>query len=143
MRDIKFRVWRVERQEFASNNIYASWLQYDNGIMIPSFQEEIILMQFTGMKDIDGREIYEGDIYRDEFSIDDEKGIDERVYFICVFVKCMAAFCWLSTAEYLLGMHDYDKWIENEELPYTLDVEEVCKLKVIGNAYENPELLTA
>ena len=56
MREIKFRVWDTEQKEFT-----ISLLQY---LPDGSLKAEPcgILMQYTGLKDKNGKEIYEGDI---------------------------------------------------------------------------------
>jgi len=106
-------------------------------------KDHIDIMQFTGHKDKDkeGKEIYEGDIYRDEFSIDDEEGIDERIYFVCVYLKSISSFVWIGADEYMLGLHEYEKWPDDLEPPYPLDADEMDKILIIGNIYENPKYL--
>lgn len=73
-----------------------------------------ILMQFTGLKDKNGKEIYEGDIFQDE-----EDGS-------CEFVEWDNEFGgWSTQAWYSVG-----EFAQAAE-----------RLEVIGNIYENPELL--
>lgn len=69
-------------------------------------QEKVVLMQFTGLKDKNGVEIYEGDIIKNGFGVEEVKYLDGM--YPCFF--------------------DYDIFIG-----------ENCE--VIGNIYENPELL--
>jgi hypothetical protein len=69
MREIKFRVWCKyhndwERHDLAmdmSGNIF------HNGKKV-CHQSEHIIMQYTGLKDKKGKEIYEGDILRCEYA---------------------------------------------------------------------------
>lgn len=79
---------------------------------------DFVLMQFTGLKDRDGREIYEGDIIKLDRTDCNEIGIKLHV----------------------------DKVRRSETGGYHVDDKCLykCRLKkceVIGNIYENPELL--
>jgi hypothetical protein len=71
--------------------------------------EQIVLMQYTGLKDKNGVEIYEGDILK-------------APYFQTAAVEYMESGFWCKQ-----GKHNM--------LPNLTDAE------VIGNIYENPELL--
>ncbi len=97
--------------------------------------------QYTNQKDSKEKEVYEGDVYRDEFSIDDEEGIDERIIFVCVYLKSISSFVWIDSDEYALGLHEYDKWPDDLEAPYPLDADEMPKITIIGNIYDNPKYL--
>lgn len=77
------------------------------------------LMQFTGLKDKNGKEIYEGDILRDTEDI--AKVVFEKGAFIAQ-VKTFG-FGWKAYANLWEYLKDWK------------DVE------VIGNIYQNPELL--
>lgn len=56
MREIKFRVWDAEKGEFTKGPIILA----TNGVFIDS--EHYDVQQFTGLKDKNGKEIYEGDV---------------------------------------------------------------------------------
>ncbi len=90
--------------------------------------------QFTGLKDENGKEIYEGDII--EFSYDEFIGnFDTKV------AKGTIEF---TNGTFLIKTFEIEgkkvKDTDNEEwfLLYTVNT---CTLKVIGNVYENSELL--
>ena len=113
MREIKFRAWNKQRKEmiiveeihFKYNSIV-----YDEGI-ITSPMKNFEMMQFTGLKDKKGKEIYEGDVLENGFKDSKYKIIFEDGKFV---------------ADQLEGFGIFD--IEDE-------------WEVIGNIYENPELL--
>lgn len=140
-RKINFRAWNQEKESFEFLDLIHSHTIM-TGLNIPSrgsWDNLKPFQQFVGLVDKNGKGIYEGDIYRDEFSIDDENGIDERIYFVCVFLKQMASFVWVSSDEYNLGMHE--GWPEVDELPYCLNEEDCQKISIIGNIYQTPTLL--
>ena len=69
MREIKFRVWDIKEKRMTAVNLTSmdedcmpvppKW--WDD-IIHPFDEEECILMQYTGLKDKNGKEIFEGDI---------------------------------------------------------------------------------
>ena len=113
MRDLKFRAWEPDTKiMFVPTGI-------PNPTMSPD-RTKGILMQYTGLKDKKGKEIYEGDI------INFKQG---ETYFWGVIV---------ATVEYNDGGF-YPFADREDNAPYPKPEE--CE--VIGNIYENPELLEA
>lgn len=103
MREYKFRAW-------------------DNGMVYDDRPQLILgnftnIMQYTGLKDINNNEIYEGDIIK--YSATNIYG-ETRVYFVLV--------------EFLDGMF----WAGNRPL---VQIVKHYEGLVIGNKYENRELL--
>lgn len=115
-REIKFKAWDVERKILINwEDLCLEW-NYGETSHLPS---DIILMQFTGIIDRTGVEIYEGDIVRIQHphggDFSDTKG---EVY----YWEVEGAFYHGNLA----GRPPKRLW-------------DYCE--VIGNIYENPELL--
>ena len=128
MRDIKFRVWdKVTKRihicgedihdtisfEIETNKAYYYNLQ--NGCGSLREDSDYVLMQYTGLKDKNGKEIYEGDIVY--IIPEDETGViewdNESARYIVIYDNIIT---------------DFDNWYGKD-------------LEVIGNIYDNPELL--
>ena len=120
MRDIKFRAWdnySMLPWEWLDTSLNCVWTainaqQYDN--------PEPILMQYTGLKDKNGKEIYEGDI------------LSEKWKFVVEYIKD-GFYC----------THKQGKKIVSTPISVILDKREKAgvPLEVIGSIYEHPELL--
>jgi uncharacterized phage protein (TIGR01671 family) len=123
MREIKFRAWEKNLKEI----IPVHSIDFDNKIINSlsawRFFHEIELMQYTGLKDRNGKEIYEGDILECHHKT---KG---NVFFHDDSFRLSSDQCELN----LEDIHSYDDL--NQYLIEDND------LVVIGNIYENPELL--
>lgn len=122
MREIKFRAWDKRYNEM----IYDAHKTYDYGcfcegsIYSQSFSDileevDCEVMQYTGIKDKNGKEIYEGDI---------------------VYMRCdgLSGF----------GKVIFEKgcfWIEDKKRKRTYPLYNEAEYRIDGNIYENPELL--
>ncbi len=113
MREIKFRAWDKRNKKMYKHEEIYIWDRFMKDDM--SFQYAP-LMQYTGLKDKNGEEIYEGDIleYKSTF------GKNERTELLLV--------SWSNTdGMWCMGYIRTDYAIRNSS--------------VIGNIYEHPELL--
>jgi len=149
MREIKFRAWdsvlrRMRNpEEFAikPNGNQSGWfierdITPNTWRICGEFNDSptIILMQYTGLKDKSGKEIYEGDIVKYG---DDEPRKIEQVRWGSFADCCVGGETWI------LGPDAYQKgaiwqpaiWYHWDDDPAENTIE------IIGNIYENLELL--
>ncbi|MEE0865539.1 MAG: YopX family protein [Clostridia bacterium] len=114
MREIKFRLWNDYDKKML-NWSYLLERNLANIFTLPSYKKW--LMQYTGLKDKNGKEIYEGDIVRThyigEIGVENDEVIFDR-----------GCFCVNYSEDYHPLLNEVNHCSE-----------------VIGNIYENPELL--
>ena len=124
MREIKFRAWHKEKK-IIGNALGIDTLHKEiffSNENVDCYEhvdfKNIELMEYTGLNDKNDREIYEGDIVklRANHGIGVVKYYDEWGAFVVEYIK--------SKPLVVLGMNYYKEDIE-----------------VIGNIYENPELI--
>lgn len=116
MREIKFRAFIVGKD--------TNWMavqgnsgDIDTPAKFLALYGDHEIMQYTGLKDMNGVEIYEGDIVKHYYIYPDGK-------------KC-------SVYPIEWGKIGYS----DKGIGWILDPEDVERIEVIGNIYENPELL--
>lgn len=139
-REIKFRAKRVNGSEWEYGH-YAYFCQYPDSeskhIMLPNGWQidENTLGQFTGLYDKNSKEIYEGDICRVLYTDwpskinSDSRSLQQYLIDISSTLVCVydfSGFCFSSSIEGYME---------------TMQVGKHGFIEVIGNIYENPELL--
>lgn len=138
----KFRAWDKETKTM--DGMAEIYRNRNQEIELHPRDENIILMQSTGLKDKNGKEIFEGDIlkFNDEWAEYDYCGyIDGATEGInCVeVVRGEACFEFGKTRypESSLFIRMEDERLTFAELIKSRDF----KFEIVGNIYENPELL--
>lgn len=126
-REIKFRVWDIELHMWI-NNI---GIGKDN-TLCKGTEKRFAVMQYIGLKDKNGNEIYEGDILcNDEYQTWEWRGVVK-------FSHGVFGVEWLSNVK---SQSMVGSWGQKHNLR-KLDDDIVERQIIIGNIYENPELLS-
>jgi len=116
-REIKFRAWRKEEKKMLKwEHIAVAWTA--GALKDDQFT---VVMQYTGLKDKNGKEIYEGDIIKGMFSLSGKMGV----------VKYFEKYAGFGFTTEYWGKMDFN--FKNNDL---------SRYKVVGNVFENPELLS-
>lgn len=137
MREIKFRGWDKRNNKWFHRDLiiltnaafYPSYTELEKGDSL--FDYEYKIMQYAGLKDKNGKEIYEGDIVSFDLYGNGEIEIGTIIFSKASFV---------AQTDYspaLDGTH------HGRSLTYQLGslIRNDKNVEVIGNIYENPDLL--
>lgn len=130
MRILKFRAWDSKNKKFPFKDfhIIGECTAFDllNQYRLEEFND-LVITQFTGLTDKNGAEIYEGDIIAD--CVRDDENPEQVTPLIISFKH--GSFCFLDSHKNLA--------YNNLELADVKD--DIIDGFIIGNIFENPELL--
>ena len=121
-RPLKFKVWNKKSNEWCgtiglNETISHNELEYDT--------DDLVFVQYTGLKDSKGKEVYEGDVIIDKkYKFFDKK---YKEYRQCIWDQERLTYRWVG---------------KNISLPiHTSDDNMTLKEKIVGNIFEHKHLL--
>lgn len=123
----KFRAW-----DKVHNEMY-NWETIKSEFVMRDFENDsLVMMQWTGLKDVYGREIYDGDIL--EVTPENRNHYPEKSVFFVIPSKTLWGydFHWEHVSGYECSTHI----VEIDD-----NYEKLLNVEVIGNIYKKPELL--
>lgn len=132
MRELKFRAWWKDTKRFLDGDEWymtCSGAKHLHYAVIPYSDDDFIVEQYTGLKDKNGKEIYEGDIVDIIFPTK-LRGVEEHQIWVCRFG--------IKRAGFVLNR-------ETSARIFSLTFGEInaknIAVEIIGNIHENPNLL--
>lgn len=123
---LRFRVWNNAENSYMTSFAFAGTV-YNDATFRPfgNTCEHLVVEQCTGLHDVDGKLIYEGDIL--------ERGRCQTVYpFVAYYDQ--------ETCRWRLRSKTLEPWCLKDDLTET-NVSIVYKYRVVGNIHENKELM--
>ena len=126
----KFRVWNEKTESFIDYGDLMLDLKngkvYSGDVGIPEYTidvtNQVILMQYTGCRDKNGIEIYEGDVIKDKY---------DKIWLVQWYVGAFVITNKIPDSDGQTSTYSHFSNLSNHHFYF----------EVIGNMWDNPELL--
>lgn len=148
-REIKFRIWDQydKKRQKGPNEFLQVGRVFD---LCEGCCRNCIIQQFTGLKDKNNQDMYEGDLVRVEYKreYDDVGTVIEASYVgEIVFGKCLISDTSEAPQDMTIGFFIQPLPNESEDRQVGLFpdhnlIDGYVEMEIIGNIFENPELMT-
>ena len=159
-REIKFRAWdeklKMMTTPFIDFLIFEESENFKKGqVLRQHFEDDDFvpteIMQYTGLKDKNGQEVYEGDIVRIEYfktTVSANMGVSEaeaeligviEIDVLALVLKNIIGEKWCEYTGYEQGEGECKAFHLHDVYEGSSDAE--WRIEVIGNVHENPELI--
>jgi uncharacterized phage protein (TIGR01671 family) len=141
LREIKFRKWDFENSEMIDGDSLA----FEEYAPLVTLLNQKGIMQFTGLHDMNGVPIYEGDIVRREFEIGHDVFDEASLGFIDREIEDSGY--WVGVVSYRPSegfiLNKCRKYNDDDELQVKRSGVKIHSqyAQVIGNIFQNPSLL--
>ena len=140
MKNLKFRVWNEESKSMTSD-ITLGFIAKEYGTMLKRKTSEYIWMQFIGLQDKNGNDIFEGDVVFNSNKTFLTCKEDPKTYLVKwqegKYKPGTSGNGWLAEKPGFI----FEKIQPTENAKYMSLVFNQSQIEIVGNIYENPELL--
>ena len=143
MREIKFRAWHKDNKHmhvvhglsWSFDAIMKVMIDLDSRTVYVVTSDEVELMQFTGLVDRNGKEVYEGDILScpHGITLTDTRVWPHKTRHIDASERKLEIY-W-ENGSFKIRDHGTGDWL-------LLGVSNLKEMEIIGNIYENEELVS-
>jgi uncharacterized phage protein (TIGR01671 family) len=148
MREIKFRAWDKKNKKFIDSRFWVCFYDTPPSVIISNVPQneqpdpkDIELIKYTGRKDINNKEIYKGDIIKGTYK-EFDMHVDGFGRDLPRCPKCHPETPPKIVSDiYIVEFEGGSFYLQRHPVKGKFDFNYHDRIEVIGNIYENPELL--